>query len=454
MKNLPLSMQIWMVFAGITLFISILLSIILPMTLRDFFTNEIYATIESAQGLMFNRYDMDSLRRFLEMDGSEKSRQTLENIRTVNHFIVYGDNQILLSSPLPSDFLNKVKNEAISQKSSSQRYKGMVGNEKIFYVITKGKTLWAEDIYLVSYVWDSYREDLVQTLFRRLAFVMTIIFILSWIPAIALSRYLSKPLVSLEKRVEKLANHEWEEGVELDRGDEIGKLGGSIEKLRKQLIYQRELQQSFLQHVSHELKTPVMVIRSYSQAIRDGIYPKGSLDCSIQIIDEEAGRLEKRIRNLLYLTKLDYLSNHEISKESFRLDKLIEDVEERLSWTRMDLDWQLDLSPVNIKGDMEQWRVVIENLLDNQIRYAESQISISLRSEDKKLILKFYNDGPPMEEEILNSLFSKFKKGYKGEFGLGLTIVQRIVTLHNAKIWASNEKKGVSFYIEIPKDLA
>ena len=71
MKNLPLSMQIWMVFAGITLFISILLSIILPMTLRDFFTNEIYATIESAQGLMFNRYDMDSLRRFLEMDGSE-----------------------------------------------------------------------------------------------------------------------------------------------------------------------------------------------------------------------------------------------------------------------------------------------------------------------------------------------------------------------------------------------
>ncbi len=61
-----------------------------------------------------------------------------------------------------------------------------------------------------------------------------------------------------------------------------------------------------------------MVIRSYSHAIRDGIYPKGGdLDNSVQIIDEEAARLEKRIRNLLYLTKLDYLSNHESLKKLY-----------------------------------------------------------------------------------------------------------------------------------------
>ena len=57
MKNIPLSIQIWIVFAAITLFISIILSIILPLTLRDFFTKEIYATIETAQDLMFNRFD-------------------------------------------------------------------------------------------------------------------------------------------------------------------------------------------------------------------------------------------------------------------------------------------------------------------------------------------------------------------------------------------------------------
>ena len=322
------------------------------MTLRDFFTKEIYATIENAQGLMFNRFDIESIIDFLESNGLENSRQTLENIRTVNHFIVYNENEMITSSPLSMDFLNKVKGEIKVQKNVSQRYSGKVGNEKIFYVITKGKSL-GQDVFLVSYMWDSYRQDLVQTLFKKLALTMSLVFVLSWIPAIGLSKYLSNPLVSLEKRVEKLANHEWNEAVKLDRGDEIGHLGESIEKLRKQLIYQDEMQQSFLQHVSHELKTPVMVIRSYSQAIRDGIYPKGDLDCSVEIIDEEAERLEKHIKNLLYLTKLDYLANHELSSETFALDNLIKDVVDRLYLNRPELDWDLDLSQISIKGDTE-----------------------------------------------------------------------------------------------------
>lgn len=449
MKNWPLSIQIWIVFATITLGISLILSVILPLTLRDFFTNEIYATIESAQTLMFNQYDLRSIRDLLKSQGPEKSRQTLENIRTVNHFIIYEDSPIIFSSSFSMNFLNEVKNQALNQRNNSERYSGKVGTEKIFYVITKGKAL-NQDAYLVSYMWDSYREDLVQTLFRKLAFIMFLVFIFSWIPAILLARYLSSPLVSLEKRVEKLANNEWEEPVELDRQDEIGKLGESIEQLRNQLIYQEEMQQSFLQHISHELKTPVMVIRSFSQAIRDGIYPKGDLDCSVKVIDEEAERLEKRIRNLLYITKLDYLNTHDIPYQNFSLDGLIKDVIERLSWSRTDIHWQLELSPTNIDGDIEQWRVVVENLLDNQIRYAKNSILISLNGKDEnKVLLRFWNDGPNIEPETLDSLFTKFNKGYKGEFGLGLAIVHRIVTLNGDEIWAENEEEGVSFYVEI-----
>src|SRR5690606_11696213 len=117
----------------------------------------------------------------------------------------------------------------------------------------------------------SYRQDLVKTLFKRLALVMFIVSILSWIPAALLSKYLSNPLVALEKKVKKLANYEWNEPIDVDREDEIGRLGKSIEQLRNQLIYQAEMQKSFLQNISHELKTPVMVIRSFAQAIRDGI---------------------------------------------------------------------------------------------------------------------------------------------------------------------------------------
>ncbi len=381
--------------------------------------------------------------------------QQPQDIRAVNHFIISCESDEIISFRVPllsEEFLYKVKKEAKEQMSSSQRYSGQVGGRKIFYVISKSN-LWGYDVFLVSYMWDSYREDLVQTLFKRLVLIMSLVFLFSWVPSLGLARYLSNPLVTLEKRVKRLANRDWHEPIQLQRKDEIGRLGQSVEQLRNQLIRQDEAQQSFLQHVSHELKTPVMVIRSYVQSIRDGIYPKGDLTSTVQVIEEEAERLEKRIRNLLYLTKLDYMASHKPVHETFDITRLIREVIERLRWRRRELDWSLKLSPVKIKGNIEQWRVALENLFDNQIRYAREQVKISLStggSGSGAALLHIWNDGPAIEQEIMNRLFQKFNKGYRGEFGLGLAVVQRIASLHDAKIWAANEEEGVSFYLEIP----
>ena len=448
MKNYPLSVQIWIVIAIITLSISILLTFILPTTLRSFFTKELYATIHSAQDSVFNQFDSNIYRDYIGPDFFGDSEESLENIRTVNHFMIYDENKIIINTQIPINFLDKIRNEASAQTDISKEYSGEIDGEKIFYVITKGQVL-GRDAFLVSYMGDSYRQDLVQTLFRQVINIMTLVLIFSWIPAILVSRYLSRPLVDLEKKVNRLANNEWNEAVELDRKDEIGKLGLSIEHLRNQLIRQDEAEQSFLQHVSHELKTPVMVIQSFTQAIKDGIYPKGSINSSIDVIDKEAKRLEKKIKNLLYLTKLDYLSNHEVSMINFPLDTLIKEVSDKLYWSRTDIEWELDLTPTVIEGEIEQWRIVIENLLDNQIRYANSKILISLKNIDNKVVMKIWNDGPQIEENLIGNMFNEFNKGYKGEFGLGLAIVSRILNTHKAKISAVNEEIGVSFYIEI-----
>lgn len=455
MKNLPLSVQIWLVFAAITLGISMSLTVLFPWTLRDFFTREIYATIESAQSLLFTRFAGELNREMWEAGIFLERRQQPQDIRAVNHFIISCESEEIISFRPPflsEEFLYKVKNEAKEQMSGSRRYSGQVGGRKIFYVISKSN-IWGYDVFLVSYMWDSYREDLVQTLFKRLVLIMSLVFLLSWVPSLGLARYLSNPLVTLEKRVKKLANRDWHEPIQLQRKDEIGRLGQSVEQLRNQLIRQDEAQQSFLQHISHELKTPVMVIRSYVQSIRDGIYPKGDLTSTVQVIEEEAERLEKRIRNLLYLTKLDYMATRKPLHETFDMAQLIREVIERLRWRRRELDWSLKLSSLEIKGNIEQWRVALENLFDNQIRYAREQVKISLSaggSGNGAALLHIWNDGPAIEREIMDRLFQKFNKGYKGEFGLGLAVVQRIASLHNAKVWAANEEEGVSFYLEIP----
>lgn len=448
MKNYPLSVQIWIVFALITLSVSVLLSFILPATLRDFFTKEIYATISSAQDLVFNQFDSDIYRNFLGSDFFGEKNKTLENIRTVRHIIIYDDNSVAINYPISTDFLSQVKEEFLAQEDISKEYSGFLEGEKIFYIITKGKTS-NQNAFLVSYMSDSYREDLVQALFKKLITVTTLVSLFSWIPALLLSQYLSKPLVDFEKKVGELVTRQWEEPIYINRKDEIGKLGESIEELRCELIRQDEAEQSFLQNISHELKTPVMVIRSFVQAMGDGIYPKGTLEASVEVIDEEAEILEKRINNLLYLTKLDFISNHKMNKKDFYLDDLVENVIERVSWSRTDIKWDINLDEMYIKADPEQWRVVLENLFDNQLRYAKSKIKVSLTKKMDKDILQIWNDGEPIEEELLDNIFGKFSKGSKGKIGLGLSIVDRILDMHGSKITALNEDEGVSFYIEI-----
>jgi two-component system sensor histidine kinase CssS len=298
-------------------------------------------------------------------------------------------------------------------------------------------------------MWNNYRDELVRTLFERIAFILGLLLVVSWIPAILLARYLSRPLVRLEEHVKAIANRELDQPVLIDRKDEIGRLAASIERMRQQLRIHDEAQQSLMQHISHELKTPVMVIRSYAQAIHDGLFPKGDLSSSVEVIEHESSRLEKRIRDLLYLTKLDYLSKRTIKREPVRIDELIRSVIERLRWNRNDLQWEVELDEFEVAVDPEQWNVLLENLLENQIRYASTKIYVKTSSKPL-LQIHIGNDGPPLDDEIKSSLFQAFRKGSKGQFGLGLTIAKRIADLHGVNLEAENEDHGVSFTLTFP----
>lgn len=454
MKNKPLFIQIWLVFTLFSLVVFLSLAGLFPRTLRDFFTWEIYAAIENAQQLVLNRPSGVLPGEFQQNWPSGDRPLPGRDIRTVRHFIISGDTPPAGTHPLPADFISEVQERAESQESGSRRYSGQVLNRKIFYVITREDTL-EKPVFLVSYMWDTYREGLVQTLFTRLTRVMVFVFLLSWLLSLWLARYLSRPLVTLEQQVHRIARRDWHDPVRLPRKDEIGRLGASIEELRAQLLRHDEDQRSFLQHISHELKTPVMVIRAFAQSIRDGIFPKGDLDGSVRVIDEEAERLEKRIRSLLYLNKLDYLESRKPEREQVDLHLLMAEVVDLFRWRRAGLDWRLSFEPVAVSGDREQLRIALENLLDNQLRYAKSNIAVTVQKKAGHVVIQVWNDGPAIEPATLETLFEKFRKGYKGEFGLGLAIVRRIADLHGAKVSVANENDGVSFTMEFPtQDLA
>ncbi|MDE0562574.1 HAMP domain-containing histidine kinase [Exiguobacterium sp. B2(2022)] len=263
-----------------------------------------------------------------------------------------------------------------------------------------------------------------------------------------MSRQLTKPIVEMERAVEKISNRQWETALPLDRQDELGQLAHSIDAMRKELKEQDLAQQALLQNISHDLKTPIMVIRGYAQSIGDGIYPTGDLKGSSEVIDEEASRLEKKVVDLLYVTKLEYFKGQEMKLEPINLDKLMELLVARFK-LRGQLDWEINGEGGEMLGDGEQIRVAFENVLDNALRYAETCIRIDLNRDESGVEIIIFNDGPPVDESL--DLFHQFSRGKQGKFGLGLFIVQRIVTLHTGEVSLRNTGDGTAVRFYFPR---
>ena len=164
----------------------------------------------------------------------------------------------------------------------------------------------------------------------------------------------------------------------------------------------------------------------------------------MDIIIENAERLESKVKALLYLNRLDYLNNEDKNKNSLALKPLIEKVVEQFKLLNTNLEFVCELDELNFIGEEEHWRVAIENIIENASRYAKTMIKVKLKDD----CLEIYNDGECIDEEHLSYLFKPYVKGTKGQFGLGLSIVYKIVTMYGFEVSAYNKDEGVSFIIK------
>lgn len=462
LKDQSISIQIWFILGVVLVSSFLLLSISLPFVLGRSFTNEFYARLEESQESMLeimDKTDFDQtslierymLRKPIDPNYMISKKKVGPNYRVVRHAYFESDTNLLIPE-LPSELVEMIAQDAILQKEVQKRYFGEYKEIRILYIIHKVEKDGKQG-YLISYLWERYRTDLVKFTLTRLLVIIIFVLLISWIASIFIARRLTKPIISLEQQVKEIAQHRWDEPLILDRNDEIGNLGSTIEWMRCQLVEQNQKQQVFLQNVSHELKTPIMIIRSYVHSIQDGIYPGGNLEASLEDIESETKRLEQRVRSLLHVSKLEYLATHHLEETEFNLTEMLKRIVERFNWKRTEINWDLELEELIIRGDEEKLGVVLENLFDNQIRYARKLIKIDLAKRlsdgQSSILLRVWNDGPQIEDEVMAHLFGEFKKGNQGDFGLGLAIVKRIIDMHHGLIWVANEEGGVAFYIRL-----
>ncbi len=330
-------------------------------------------------------------------------------------------------------------------KSAYKDYFQYTKFDKSYYVVIK-KVPGRANFYVASimnpeYITELKRLSLNENVFLSflgtfLAFA-TIMLVGNIILALW-SREMTKRVKKLADDVSLLGSLGYERPIEIVGADEISELAERVEEMRVEILSNEKTKQEMFQNLSHDFKTPIAVIRSYAEALEDGIV----MEKSSKIIIEQTKKLQKKVELLLEYNKLEYIdSKAELKNVNMKdvVNKVLEDYKILLQ------SFQVVVSLDNSKfiGLKDNYHTVVSNIIDNATRYAKTKIIIRLKDGE----LSFYNDGEPIESKYLNNLFKPYEKGTKGQFGLGMSIVQKTVNRFGYQLIVKNVEGGVLFKI-------
>jgi|GEM_PF-257204 len=439
-KTLSMKAQIWrMVMLILFLFLislTFINSFILQKSKEDFLFSQLQESAEAKRN-----YEKDE-----------------EMITLVNHFLIIqsGDDYSITIDKYTEKFYMKSENgshilKAISEKVIKDHNQGSYSQGKLnfdnssYYYYAE---YFDDSDNILVFITSVQKSSLVPLSFV-IAFLITLV--ISSIVIKVITSRIVKPIHELELFAENIARHSWDVNLPTSETTEIQQLSDSLDRMRVVLKTTDEREQQFLQSSSHNLKTPVMVIKGYAQAMIDGMLVDNSVSPA-QVIQNEAENLERRISQLLKLNTYGYTLDIENKQESIRIDRLLNSLIRRFEIVRPDLRWNVKVQPLEIKGNGEALLTAFENLIENQLRYAKSLIEISTMEDSKEsLVIQISNDGPQFNQEDPMCLFDRYKKDEAGQWGLGLAIVKQIIDAHNGKVFAQNTKEGVEFVVTLPK---
>lgn len=284
---------------------------------------------------------------------------------------------------------------------------------------------------------DSYIRSSIFDLIVIVVVLYTLIFFIAAVVTLVWVGLLVKRLNKLSNFVTNMPEEEYKLAY-IDEGtDEIHKLSLQVEGMRQRILKDEAAKEAILQNVSHDLKTPIAVIKSYTEAIEDGVEELSAT----QIILEQCEKLERKVKNFIQYNRLEYLG--EQTNEAVKIKPIIEKITKAHKHI-VDVLIEEDLDDSIFYGKYENYYTVCENIIENAVRYAKSIIRITLKDE----VLTIYNDGKHIDDKFIKEGFKPYEKGSEGKFGLGMSIVCRTLDIFGMKLEVKNEETGVTFIIK------
>lgn len=426
-----LQKQLVIIFSIIAIGVLAILLPIIDNNLTHVIDNEMYDVLTRSQNDFYS-YDFSP-----DYAGSDKQ---------IYHF-TYNINEDTLTT---AQNISAKKYQILDYVFQNDLYKMVKKNKKklqekvkmqdqtVYYQIVKAD----DSNYIISLVYSDYSKTLINNLKDQVIDIFYIAFLIIGLALFIWVSSLIKPLKLIKNYIDDIKNDK-ESELHIQREDEIGVLSSSLIEMKEEINRQNEIKEEMIHNISHDLKTPIALIQTYAQSIKDDIYPYGDKDSSVDVILENTDRLEKKVKSLLYLNRLDYISG-QIGDETCSMKELIEHIVFQLTAMHPQIEIITDLQDSSFKGKDDYWRICIENIIENAARYVHHEIKIILKDQ----YLEIFNDGEPIDNSNPESLFQPYEIGHKGQFGLGLSIVYKTVTMYGYKVEAVNRVDGVSFIIQ------
>ena len=426
-------------------------------------------------------------------------KDELDRISIKNNFDIIikdqSDNAVYLSN---KDFLSNIRVIidfwGINKK---QEYKILEENDKLEirnikdtetsanYILLSGKLDKGYGVYIRIPI--SSIQESVRISNRFLYLIAGIVIVVGGIAIIYISKTFSSPISELNSIAKKMANLDFSHKyVVTDDNDEINELGESInlmsDKLERTINQLRntnielerdiekkskidEMRKSFISDVSHELKTPIALIQGYSEGLLENVNSDPeSRKFYAEVILDETNKMDKMVRQLIELTKLEY-EKREFNNRDFNIVELEKEIvrtsqvmlEEKQTQVIFDT-----IDEINVFADDFYISQIITNYLTNAIKHVEEidgekyiKITNTMMPEKSKMRVTVFNTGNNIEKENLSRVWNRFFKVDEarnredGGSGIGLSIVRAIMNNYENDYGVENKYNGVEFYFEV-----
>lgn len=322
------------------------------------------------------------------------------------------------------------------------------------------------------------KDEIMDFLISIFPYMIGAVILLSIIMVIVYSKTITKPIVNITNISNRMAKMEFGIVSKINRKDELGALSVSLNTLSSNLKnsldelsaaneqlkadYESELRQEkarkeFVANVSHELKTPLGIIKSYSEGIRDGVKSEKK-NYYLEVILDEVERMDQLLIEMLEISKFDagvIVYNKTDADIRCLLEKSVQIFKNKANERELTLEIQGDYRKVSI--DYEKVERVVNNLIGNAVKYStpNSVITISGECTKEKQIIRIINDCEPFTEEVLSKIWDRFYKADASHnrdtdgTGLGLAISKSILEGHDCPYGVYNTDHGVCFYFEL-----